>query len=222
MSGVAADHGSARGAGVSFRCPWILVVTACVGGAIAGAAAQPRLVDRVVARVGENVITMTDVEAATGFGIVDTGPNAPDPLQQVIDRRLALAEVMRRPPVPPDPAAVDAEVARLRAHARDRLSALMAATGVDDERLRRLALDDLRIAAYLQDRFPLVPAGDADAEQYYRTHPEAFVRNGTLPPFADVAAEARRAAAEERREARIAGWYAGLRNRIGVAIVQEQ
>jgi hypothetical protein len=178
------------------------------------------VVDRVLARVGEYAITLTDQQAAVGFGIVDTSAGADDPLQQLIARRLALTEVIRRPPPEPASAVVDAEAARLRAHAGDQLSALMATTGVDADRLRGLARETLLIRAYMEERFPLVPAGDADAEQYYRRHPEEFTRDGVLPPFADVAPEARRAASAERREMRIASWFSGLRSRLDVVLTR--
>jgi hypothetical protein len=187
-------------------------------GATAAAPAQ-QLLDRVLARVGDSAITMTDLDAATGFGVVAPGSGARDPLQQLIDRRLVLLEMMRRPPVPPDSAAVDAELARLRAIAGDRWSVLMASTGVDQDRLRRIARDNLRVTAYLAERFPLVPAGDADAEQYYRSRPDVFTRDGTVLPFDDVVDEARRGAAEERRDTRIAGWLTTLRNRTGVVVL---
>jgi hypothetical protein len=177
-----------------------------------------QVVDRVLARVGEYAVTMTDLRAAVGFGLVETGAGAGDPLEQVIARRLALTEVFRRRPQEPEEGAIDAEAARLRANAGDQLSELMAATGVSADRLRGLARETLLIRAYLEDRFPLVPAGDADAEQYYRRNPGAFTRDGALLPFGDVADEARRAASIERRDGRMATWFEGLRRRIDVVI----
>lgn len=196
----------------------LLLVCLLAWFAVAGIAAQ-RLVDRVLARVGDDAITHTDVIAATGFGVLDMEPDAAAPLQQLIDRRLVLLEILRRPPPPPDPAAVDVELARLRAQAGDRLSALMAETGVDEDRLRGMARDSLQISIYLMDRFPLVPASDADAERYYEANPEEFARNGVIPPFTEVDEAARRAAALQRREIRIAGWITTLRNRTDIRLM---
>ncbi len=198
-----------------------VVACACwlLGMAAAAPAAGQEVIDRVLARVGESVITRTDLESAIGFGLVDA--KGAEPLQQLVDRRLVLREMQRRPPAPPGEALVDEELERLRRHAGDGLTALMAATGVDQDRLRRLARDNLRMAAFLRERFPLVPAGDADAEQYYRTHPEAFYRDGETAPFDAVIEDARRAAAEERRATRVRGWIETLRNRTDVRILRD-
>jgi hypothetical protein len=127
---------------------WILHV-----GAVAPAAQQ--LLDRVLARVGAAVITLTDVRAAVGLGLVEAPPGeaAGAALESLIDRQLILNEVARFQP--PDPAAIDveAEVAAMKARAGDRLEALMRETGLDEERLRELARDTLRIRAYVRQRF---------------------------------------------------------------------
>lgn len=194
-----------------------LALTVCVLGCTADGAAAQQLVDRVVARVDGSVITLTDLQAAVGFGFIE--PGTPDPVQALIDRRLMTIDMNRRPPALPDEAAVDKEVARMRAIAGAKLSELMAATGVDEGRLRGIARDTLMIRTYVESRFPLVAASDADAEQFYQANPDAFTRNGTLQPFAEVTAEARRGAAEARRESRIDGWLGNLRNRMDVEII---
>jgi hypothetical protein len=118
--------------------------------------AAQQLLDRVVARVNNVPITLSDVNAALGLGIVEA-PASGDPVAvarvQLIDRQLMLAEVARFTPPEPDARALDAEVAALRARAGERLPALMRDTGVDGQRLRDLARDTLRIRAYLDQRF---------------------------------------------------------------------
>jgi hypothetical protein len=179
-------------------------------------ASADQLLDRVVARVGDDAITQTDVRAAIGFGIVDPGA-APDPeraaLAQLIDRRLELAEIPRAQPEPDD-TSVEAELARMKQHAGPKASVLMATTGVDDERLRDLSRDTLRLQTYLENRFPNVPVSDAEAEKYFRAHPDAFGPRS----FEQAAADARVAAAAERRRTRIAQWLTGLRRGVEVVI----
>jgi hypothetical protein len=173
------------------------------------------LLDRVVARVGADAITQMDLKAALGFGIVNSGSAADEErvgLTQLIERQLELAEVPRAQPEPDD-AAVNAEVTRMKQHAGANANDLMTSTGVDDERLRDLAHDSLRIQTYLENRFPYSPVSDVEAEQYFRAHPEAF----PLTSFEQAAPEARAAAAAERRRTRITQWLAGLmRNRVEV------
>jgi hypothetical protein len=201
------------------RLATVAVVIITVSAGARGAGAQ-QLIDRVVARVDGAVITRTDLQAATGFGFIDAGVAAP--LDALIDRRLMAVDMNRRPPAPPQEAAVDAEVARMREVAGAGLSELMAATGVDEGRLRDIARETLMLGSYLETRFPLVAASDADAEQFYQANPEAFTRNGTLRPFSEVTTQARRGASEARRRARIDSWLGNLRNRMVVEIVPRQ
>lgn len=119
-------------------------------------AASQQLIDRVVARVNGAVITLTDVEAAIGLGLVDV-PAGEDPasaaIDRLIDRRLVLAEVARFTPPEPEPEKIDREQARLKRHAGARLAAIVERSGVDDARIRELARDNLRIEGYLTQRF---------------------------------------------------------------------
>src|SRR5690554_5068694 len=99
----------------------------------APALSAQQLLDRIVARVGNTVITQTDVEAALALGVVEV-PAGEDRLaagtRLMVDRHLLLAEVARFPPAEPAAADIDALVARMRATAGDRYDAIVANTGV--------------------------------------------------------------------------------------------
>lgn len=179
----------------------------------AGTAQQ--LLDRVVARVGTRAITQTDVQAAIGFGLVTDG-GKPAALDQLIDRYLALAEIERSGRMEPDPGRVEDALARMKSIAGGRLPAIMQATGADEPRLREMARDTVLIESYLSERFPLVPANDADGLQYYKTNPDQFRQGGVVIPYAEASADARAAVSSERRRNRIAQWTANLRDRIEV------
>ena len=114
-------------------------------------AAQQQILDRVVARIGSTALTQTDVEAAVEFGIVD--PKAGDPLKQMIDRKLMLAEVNRFPPPDPDMRVVQDLMVRMKAAAGADVNSVMRRTGVDDKRLSELARETLRLQSYIQQRF---------------------------------------------------------------------
>lgn len=179
---------------------------------MAGVSDAQQLLDRVVARVGNHAITQSEVQAAIGFGLVPTTDTAAA-LDQLIDRYVALSEIDRSGRVEPDIAAVDDAMARMKAAAGGRLPAVMQTTGADEARLRQLARDSVRLQVYIDERFPVVAANEADAQQYYKARPDEFRRGGALPPYAEVAAEARTAVASERRRMRIAQWMANLRDR---------
>lgn len=115
-----------------------------------------QVLDRVMARVDSVVITRSDVRAAIGFGLA-TAVQGPDPdraaLPQLIERQVILAEVARFPPPEPTDLLVAELVERMKEWAGLELETLVASTGSDDERIRELARETLRIRAYLRQRF---------------------------------------------------------------------
>ena len=176
------------------------------------------LLDRVVARVDGYALTLSDVRAAVGLRIVDA-PSEEAGVQAVIERQLVLAEVARFAPPEPSPVAVDREVGRIRKQAGPRLHDVMASTGVDDARIRQIARDNLRVDAYLNQRFgATVQLTEDEVLQYYRIHPDEFTREGRLMPFAEAEPEARQRAAAERRTAMVGQWHRDLRGRAEIVL----
>jgi hypothetical protein len=119
--------------------------------------AQQQL-DRVVARIGTSALTQTDVDAAVAFGVVDR--QAGDPVKQMIERRLIIAEVNRFPPPEPGESAVNGLVAKMMTTAGAQAAAVMKRTGVDEKRLAEFARETLRIQAYVAQRFGSGPRAD--------------------------------------------------------------
>jgi len=163
-----------------------------------------------------------DAEADVGLGVVQL-PQGPDAMaagtQLMIDRQLELTEVQRFPPPEPDATPVAREAARLKTNAGARLAALMQSTGLTDQRISDIARDNLRIAAYLDQRFgTVVQVSDEDVATYYRTHEAEFTRGGDTIPFEEAEATARQRVSNERRRATVEQWIRDLRSRADVAI----
>jgi hypothetical protein len=176
----------------------------------------------VLARVDGAPVTLTDVQAALGLGLIRV-PAGSDPVvagtQQMIDRQLELVEVQRFPPPEPERASVTREIARLRMNAGAKLPALMQSTGLSDQRINDIARDNLRIAGYLDQRFgTAVQVSDEEVTAYYRTHEPEFTRGGDVVPFEEVEPAARLRASEERRRATVDQWIRDLRSRADVSI----
>jgi hypothetical protein len=179
-----------------------------------------QVIDRVVARVDTDIITQSDVQAAVGLGIVakPDGDALQPSLDRLIDRRLMLIEVQRFPPPEPTAAAIDAELAAIRMRVGSALPRLLETTGLDEIRLRDIAREDVRIRAYLDQRFgATVQVSDDEVDRYYRTHRDEFLHDGQLIPFGEAEPVARQKAATERRDATIAQWVGGLRTRANVS-----
>jgi hypothetical protein len=88
---------------------------------------------------------------------------------------------------------------------------------MDDKYLRETLREDLRIRAYLDQRFTVVAPTDDDLGRYYRDHPDAFRRNGRLVPFDEARQDVAQAVVTDRRRALVDEWMAGLRRRAEVA-----
>ena len=180
-----------------------------------------QLLDRVLARVDGVPITLTDVQAAIGLGIIQVGSGdaIADGTQQMIDRQLELSEVQRFPPPEPSPDAVARETARLTMNAGPGLPMLMQTTGLTQQRITDMARDNLRIAGYLDQRFgTTVQVSDEEVAAYYRTHEAEFTNGGVTVPYEEAEPIARQRVASERRRAIISQWIRDLRSRAGVVV----
>ena len=180
-----------------------------------------QLIDRVLARLGTEAITQTDVEALVEFGLIEArSPTVPAAVQQAIDRQLVLKEVARFPPAEPPATDVEQQLAAMKARVGDRLGQILQITGLDEDRLRGLARDTLRIRMYIQQRFGVAAqVGEDEARKYFEAHRDEFTRNGKPLTFEEAAADARQRAAAERARGAITQWLQDLRGRSDVVIV---
>ncbi|MCC7417437.1 MAG: hypothetical protein IT176_09885 [Acidobacteria bacterium] len=127
--------------------------------ASAGAPARAdEVLDRVLAVVGDHMITLTDVTAARDFGLVDAPAGADlvrEILPRLIDRELMLVEVDRYAPPEPGVEALDAAMgaARARFASEEAFERALERSGINAGRLRETLRQNLRIDAYLDQRF---------------------------------------------------------------------
>jgi hypothetical protein len=180
-----------------------------------------QLLDRVLARIGTEAITQTDVQTLVEFGLIDAKlPTEPAAIRQAIERQLVLKEIARFPPPEPAAAAVDQQFASMTARVGARLDEVMRVTGLDEARVRALARDTLRIRQYLDQRFGITTqVSEDEARKYFEAHRDRFTRNGEALTFDQAAAEARQGAAAERLGQAVGQWLRDLRARSDVVLV---
>jgi len=190
-----------------------------------GPAVRAEVIDRVLAVVDTQIITLSDVRAAVRFALVPQDV-AVDPItavmQRLIDRRLMLAEVDRYAPPEPTSAAVDAAMTVIERRYKDALEMEIALnqSAMSREELRRYVRDTLRLETYFQQRFStVVQPSEDEIRLYYREHATEFTVAGKLQPL-DAAREAARAAViREQREVLLRQWVDGLRRRGAVQVL---
>lgn len=188
-------------------------------------AARAQLIDRVLAVVNTQIITLSDVRVALRLGLVRVAPGGDETgaaLQQLVDRRLLAAEVERYAQPEPAAAAINAALQAIRAPFRDALAFEIEINryGLSQEALRRFVRDTLRIEAYLAQRLASIRrASDEDLQRYYREHAGALSRDGALRPLTEIRDEVRALLLASEREAFIAELLAGLRRRADIQIM---
>lgn len=129
---------------------------------------DPHVIDRIMAVVSGQPITLSDVTAARQFALVQVPPGTHDPvaytLDRLIERTLILAEVERFQPPEPDPLEMTLRIDELerRSGSAAALEKALAVVGMTRDQLRRYFRDDLRITTYLNQRFG---ATTAEAER---------------------------------------------------------
>lgn len=128
--------------------------------------ARAEVLDRVLAVVAGRLIMLSDVTAARDLRLVPIEAAADpvrDVLMKLIDRELVLVEVDRYAPPEPTADAVDREMQRIRTRfaSQAELDAALARSGLDIQDLRETLRRDLRMRAYLDQRF----AGAGDRRQ---------------------------------------------------------
>lgn len=188
-------------------------------------AARAEIVDRILAVVSGQIITLSDVNAALRFGLVPADVST-DPvnaaLQRLIDRRVMLEEAERYASAEPSPAEVAAAVAAVRETFADDLAfeRALGQTAMTRERLAGAVRDSLRFDAYVEQRLAsTAPPSEEEILRYYREHPDEFTSAGSLRPFSDVRDQALARVRAARREAFVSDWVAGLRRRASIVVL---
>jgi len=194
---------------------------------VAGAGLQvpgSELVDRTLALVGGQPITLSDARGALALGLIDAGPAPPpqirDAAARLIQRELILREVQRYAPGAPSDAVVDARLEQVRKRFPDAaaMNRVLEANGFSEARLRGWLRDDLRTESYLAQRFASATTPtDAELAAAYARSKAEFDNSNTS--FEQAAPIIRDRLIESRRRELIADWVSDLRRRTEVVIL---
>jgi hypothetical protein len=141
-----------------------------VAALLLGTAARADVIDRIMAVVSGRPITLSEVNAALQFRLVEPPAGTPDPLayalDRILERTLMLTEVDRFQPPEPAPAeiAIRLDAMEKRAGSAAAFDKALSVTGTSRDQLRRYIRDDLRTTTYLNQRFGAdTPRAERDA-----------------------------------------------------------
>jgi hypothetical protein len=198
-----------------------LVVSLLVASA-SSTSVRAEIIDRILAVVNGALIMQSDVTLAVRLGLApqSTASDAVAvPLDALIERRLVLEEVDRYAPPEPAQAEVDRRLADVRDRAGSAFDAILRDSGISVDQLRRQVRDDLRIDAYLLQRFGGVQPSEDEVQQYYREHQPSFTRNGAVRPIDEVRDLVRAELIANQRAGMIKDWITGLRRRATINVL---
>ena len=199
----------------------VVLLCGCItfaGGPAVAWTGQARTLDQILAIVAGHVILQSDVQAfvdlrlpAADNGVGDDSQD--DVLTYLIERRLVLDEVERYVAADPPPADVERRVAEVadRFPSEAAFEAALARVGFSRDDLLQVLRDDLRLEAYLENRFGAVPAPtEEQLRAYHDERRDEFVEGGRPLPFAEARPFVLRSYAEERRAVLVGEWVEGL------------
>lgn len=200
-----------------------VVLVAWLAPAAAARAQVPGdLLERTLAIVGTQVITLNDARAAVRLGLIEAERpgDAASATQALVDRELILREVQRYAPPAPSDSAVEARLEEIRARLSGpgELARVLADTGFTETRLRAWLRDDLRTVSYLAQRFASASTPtDTEVSAAFTQQRAEFERAGTT--FEQAAPLLRERLVAARRRELISDWVSDLRRRTDVTII---
>ena len=183
-----------------------------------GAAASAELVDRIVAIIDREVVTLSEAEQASEIARVRTGASAPlvSVVERLIESRLVDREVERFTGEPLSPELVDSALQELRARfsSESAFREMLTRSGLSEDELRATLRRQIVVARYLEQRFrPLTFVTEEQIEAYYRDELAPSVEGTRLPELSEVSESIRRILEERAFNARVEEWIEGLKVR---------
>jgi hypothetical protein len=202
------------------RAPIAVSCLAVAALATAPVRAQGVVVDRVLAVVDGQVVTLSDVRTARALRLVNAGEE-PAVLDALIDRLLVVAEATRYGVQEPTAGTIEATIAALKQTlGEERVRALLREGGWSEAVLRQHVRDDSIAASYLEQRFAAtgMPT-DSEVDAYVQAHRDQLpAAPGDERSGSDAVRIARDRLASERRARLVADWIGGLRRRADIRL----
>jgi hypothetical protein len=173
-----------------FRSVLLLLGTCLLA---AAAVAARELIDRIVARIENDVILLSDVRLLSSYQLLVDGKSESDSeiLDHLIDQWIVRNEASAARTPQPSETDIDRSVERLVRgfSSKEDYQARRKLAGLSEAEVRRITTDELFLNSYLDARFrPTVRVDEKAIEDFYKNSlmPRAQAR-GTAPPSLEAA-----------------------------------
>jgi hypothetical protein len=197
--------------------------------------AGPQVVDRIVVRIEDDIITLSEMRELAGYQQLVDGKTEPDDqiLSELIEQWVVNSEATAAQFPAPADSEVDREVARIESHYTDSQGApssqspsqtyaqRLAALEMTPETVRRMVQREIFLARYLDYKFrPSVQVDDAAVETYYNQEllPELAAKKQTAPPLDDVREQIREVLVQRGISQRASSWFDETKSRLNIEV----
>ena len=203
---------------------WVWLTFSMAANAASQPAPQVQVVDAIVARIEDDIITLSELrELAAYQQLLDGHSQSNEELRsELIEQWVVNNEATTaRFPLPAE-AEVDRELGRLENNfSADVYQQRLAAAGLTSEAVRRMMTRQIYLARYLDYKFrSSVQVSDGAIGNYYRDHlvPELQAKGQQAPPLADVTAQIRELLIEQGVNDRTAAWFDETKPRLKIEL----
>ena len=162
-------------------CRIILILLSGILLSVLPSPARAELVDRIVASVNNEVITLSELERAVGFNVAFGGKNEDklrtETLEGLINRHLLIQEAYRLKFVEVSDQDIDAEIDKLAARlgSAKALGDFLARLDMTREQLGRMLGERLLVEKFIEKKIGLyVRVSRDEARDYFNNHPAEF------------------------------------------------
>lgn len=181
---------------------------------------EPELVDRIVAIIDRDVVTLSEVDQAEAIVRLreQATPSAVQLVERLIEARLVEREVARfnDDPVSESEVARQIELLRQSFDSPEAFDAALAKSGVSLVELRAALARQLAVSRYLERRFrALTYVSEDEVAAYFREEIAPSLPTERAPSLDEVE-QIRRLLEEEKFTERVDNWIEGLKERASI------
>lgn len=208
------------------RAAILFLLSAFIGSTFIFSGSQ--MVDRIVAVVNEEVITLTDVRIAEAFGLYaeEIGEEVEDPrsliLQKLIDQKVVIQ--LSGEEVLIEGEKLDENLMQITQRlGADEVEKRLTHFGLDWENLKDFLREKMAYQTIISERFSKVnPVSLKEIEEYYqRSYVPAQKEKGVEPkPMMEILDEIESGIKQEKIKAQIQDWIMNLRDKSDIQIIK--